>query len=648
MTDLRGVDQVGSSNTRNDGLQVFISYAHDDVAHEERVRNFWWFLREKGIDARMDLPAAEHRQDWAEWMTREVRDADWILVVASPEYRRRAEGDAGPSEGRGVQWEARLIRDRFYADQKVGLLSIIPVVLPGCSADGIPLWMGPAATTHYLIKRYTVNGSEKLLRLLTGQHWEIQPPLGVMPILPPRPFGKIDRQPNPQTATLDSLFDIAANAYRSILRRRSEHYNHRVAAIHMVELGPSYLDEALVILREIWHDEVNSGEKFGILFSPVEYLLQSNEYKSEAISWLRRFLADEQYDYSDHFSAAKMLAAVGGDQRQEALAELYSLVAQEFSPGVAHHMLLLDYPSSFEVLRPMLLGSIEDVNSKMWDRLESAAILLACHEDHTSFVVPILQDVLKNHGTEVAYRIKASRILSWADVSLNRVVIESMLSIITSPISNSYDVSEAIDCLNNLWSVREADADLIIAALRPSLDVYHFDIQEVKISKLLYQLNAGFNSEEYVRRLRAVLESSSIWARRMAAVELISFDTQYAPEGTRALREIVASPQQDRLDRHHIQLLAAEDLLALGKQYAQPICHILKRPLVSQEMEGLNERERAASILIECTGPESTISILHQALTLAESKVPRNPYVIIELASTLVCCAKYAQSHVAK
>ena len=41
--------------------------------------------------ARLDLPAAEQRQDWAQWMTQEVRDADYVLVIASPDYKRRAE-----------------------------------------------------------------------------------------------------------------------------------------------------------------------------------------------------------------------------------------------------------------------------------------------------------------------------------------------------------------------------------------------------------------------------------------------------------------------------------------------------------------------------------------------------------------------------
>ncbi len=55
-------------------VRVFISYAHDDPAHDDRVRGFWLFLRANGVDARLDLPAAERRVDWAQWMTRQVRD----------------------------------------------------------------------------------------------------------------------------------------------------------------------------------------------------------------------------------------------------------------------------------------------------------------------------------------------------------------------------------------------------------------------------------------------------------------------------------------------------------------------------------------------------------------------------------------------
>jgi tetratricopeptide (TPR) repeat protein len=196
---------AGTSQVEQAEVRVFISYAQDDQAHEERVRGLWLFLRAQGIDARLDLPAAEQRQDWAQWMTQQIRDADRVLVIASPEYKRRAEGDALPGEGRGVQWESRLIREVFYADQQAGLGRVLPVVLPGYSAGDIPLWLGPTSATRYEVSDYTIAGAESLLRLLTGQPGEIEPALGQIPVLPPRshapPAAPLPAAPQPVAGT---------------------------------------------------------------------------------------------------------------------------------------------------------------------------------------------------------------------------------------------------------------------------------------------------------------------------------------------------------------------------------------------------------------------------------------------------------------
>jgi hypothetical protein len=95
---------------------VFITYAHESETHEEAMRDLWLLLRRNGIDARLDRTAAEWRQDWPLWMIEQVREAELVLVVASPGYKKRAEGFAAPDEGRGVQFEATLIREEFYRD----------------------------------------------------------------------------------------------------------------------------------------------------------------------------------------------------------------------------------------------------------------------------------------------------------------------------------------------------------------------------------------------------------------------------------------------------------------------------------------------------------------------------------------------------
>ncbi|WP_156213305.1 SUMF1/EgtB/PvdO family nonheme iron enzyme [Lentzea aerocolonigenes] len=162
--------------------RVFISYAHESDEHIEQVRDLYYVLRENGVDAKLDLLAAGRRQDWPLWMGEQVRMADYVVVVASAAYRKRAEGRSGPDEGRGVQWEARLIRDAYYADQ-LRLERFVPVVLPGQSVRGVPDFLGPNTTTIYHVQDFSLAGMQPLLRLLLSQPAEVEPPLGEPPVL---------------------------------------------------------------------------------------------------------------------------------------------------------------------------------------------------------------------------------------------------------------------------------------------------------------------------------------------------------------------------------------------------------------------------------------------------------------------------------
>jgi hypothetical protein len=171
-----------TTSTPRRAPRVFISYAHESDEHAEAVRDLWIFLRAQGIDARLDRVAAQQRQDWALWMADQVRETDHVLVIASPAYRKRAEGRVGPDEGRGVQFEARLIRDAFYAHQD-DLGRFVPVVLPGQSEEGVPDFLAPATCTVYRVSGCTLAGAESLVRLLLGQPAETEPPIGTPPKL---------------------------------------------------------------------------------------------------------------------------------------------------------------------------------------------------------------------------------------------------------------------------------------------------------------------------------------------------------------------------------------------------------------------------------------------------------------------------------
>ena len=78
---------VDPDRHNSDPVRVFVSYAHDSEAHAEAARDLWVLLRRCGLDAQLDRTAAERRQDWPLWMIQQVREAAFVLVVASPEYK---------------------------------------------------------------------------------------------------------------------------------------------------------------------------------------------------------------------------------------------------------------------------------------------------------------------------------------------------------------------------------------------------------------------------------------------------------------------------------------------------------------------------------------------------------------------------------
>lgn len=166
--------------------RVFISYAQDNDAHKDRVRVLYLLLRRNHVDAQMDGPAAEQPQDWPKWMHDGIHEADFTLVIASPAYRRRAEGEEEDGVGRGVAWEAQRLRNLAYQNPKDWHRRILGVVLPGERDSDLPAFMSGRSTTIYPVPTLDEPGIETLLRYLLKQPYETVPPLGPVPHLPAR------------------------------------------------------------------------------------------------------------------------------------------------------------------------------------------------------------------------------------------------------------------------------------------------------------------------------------------------------------------------------------------------------------------------------------------------------------------------------
>jgi len=123
--------------------------------------------------------------------------------------------------GRGVRWEAKQLQELLYRDGDDGFGKIVPVVLPDRRVEDLPDWVLPFGGTTYKVPAFTSDAADGLLRLLTGQPLEIEPPLGEARRRPPRPIavvsgavvvvGEIPREP-PKYVARDTVDRLAAAA----------------------------------------------------------------------------------------------------------------------------------------------------------------------------------------------------------------------------------------------------------------------------------------------------------------------------------------------------------------------------------------------------------------------------------------------------
>ena len=115
--------------SRVENPTALISYSHDSPEHEKRVLELCNRLRARGIDAFVDqfLPGAPS-EGWPLWMERQIEGRDFTLMVCTEAYRRRFMGDEAAGVGRGVVWEARILRNLLYENSD-WRDRIVPVVI---------------------------------------------------------------------------------------------------------------------------------------------------------------------------------------------------------------------------------------------------------------------------------------------------------------------------------------------------------------------------------------------------------------------------------------------------------------------------------------------------------------------------------------
>jgi len=154
-------------------VRVFISYAWEDDEYRFWVRRLATTLRRDGVDARLDAWHQQTGQDFPSFMNAEVRNADRILVLGSPQYRTKVHAFEELLGTTGVGWEAMLLTAQIFAGNRE---KVAVAVARGNRTDALPDFL-QTQPAHDLSTPDNSCGYQELLKDLCGLR-QLAPPLG--------------------------------------------------------------------------------------------------------------------------------------------------------------------------------------------------------------------------------------------------------------------------------------------------------------------------------------------------------------------------------------------------------------------------------------------------------------------------------------
>ncbi len=117
--------------------KVFISYSHDSQEHQDKVLLFSNSLRSEGIDCILDQYEDSPPEGWPRWMDKNIREADFVIMICTRDYYKRVMGLETDGIGLGVRWEGNLIYQHLYNSGTLNY-KFIPAIFSNGNKSDIP------------------------------------------------------------------------------------------------------------------------------------------------------------------------------------------------------------------------------------------------------------------------------------------------------------------------------------------------------------------------------------------------------------------------------------------------------------------------------------------------------------------------------
>ncbi len=170
---------------------AFISYAWEtsaDPTHREWVKDLATRLRTDGVDVRLDRWLARPGTQLPRLMDKQIREAQFVILVCTPEYKRKSDDEVG-----GVGYEGTILSARLLAEHPDRREMVIPLLRKGDWNESAPTLFLGVYYLDFAGRPYSESAYRELLETLLGTR-EAAPPVGGTRIEPPAEVGWHDIQ----------------------------------------------------------------------------------------------------------------------------------------------------------------------------------------------------------------------------------------------------------------------------------------------------------------------------------------------------------------------------------------------------------------------------------------------------------------------
>lgn len=161
---------------KKEAPKCFVSYTWESPAHESWVLRLATRLRENGVDVVLDKWDLKLGHDLAHFMETAVRESDFVILVCTPAYAKKANAGEG-----GAGYEKQIVTGEMFRNENPS--KFIPLVRRGSNDEALPTFL---KSRNYIDFRNDPDFDSRLMDLL---HQLLGVPKFPRPELGKSPFG---------------------------------------------------------------------------------------------------------------------------------------------------------------------------------------------------------------------------------------------------------------------------------------------------------------------------------------------------------------------------------------------------------------------------------------------------------------------------